>query len=96
MSHHGAPSPLARAGRPPQRERHEMHRNFTFAVVSVALFMAAVDQTIVATALPAIQHELHARINWAGWTITTYALGQVLAMPVAGKLSDQFGHRGNW
>ena len=93
MSHHDAPSRPARAGQPDQRERREVHRNLTFAVVSVALFMAAVDQTIVATALPAIQHELHARINWAGWTITTYALGQVLAMPVAGKLSDQFGRK---
>ena len=40
------------------------------------------------TALPAIQHELHTQINWAGWTITTYSLAQVLAMPVAGRLND--------
>lgn len=93
MFHHDAPSGLARAAQPGSRERREVHRNLTFGVVSVALFMAAVDQTIVATALPAIQHELHARINWAGWTITTYALGQVLAMPVGGKLSDQFGRK---
>ena len=64
-----------------------------FACVSVALFMVAVDQTIVATALPSIQADLHTRINWAGWTITTYSLAQVLAMPVAGKLSDQFGRK---
>jgi EmrB/QacA subfamily drug resistance transporter len=55
--------------------------------------MVAVDQTIVATALPSIQAELHTRINWAGWTITTYSLAQVLAMPVAGRLSDQFGRK---
>ncbi len=55
--------------------------------------MVAVDQTIVATALPAIQAGLHTRINWAGWTITTYSLAQVLAMPVAGRLSDQFGRK---
>jgi EmrB/QacA subfamily drug resistance transporter len=64
-----------------------------FSIVSVALFMASVDQTIVATALSAIQHELHAKINWSGWTITIYALGQVLAMPLAGKLSDQYGRK---
>ncbi|MGI8449724.1 MAG: MFS transporter [Streptosporangiaceae bacterium] len=64
-----------------------------FACVSVALFMVAVDQTIVATALPSIQADLHTRINWAGWTITIYSLAQVLAMPVAGKLSDQFGRK---
>ena len=55
--------------------------------------MVAVDQTIVATALPSIQADLHTRINWAGWTITIYSLAQVLAMPVAGKLSDQFGRK---
>jgi EmrB/QacA subfamily drug resistance transporter len=59
----------------------------------MALFMSSVDQTIVATALPAIQHELHAQINWSSWTITIYALGQVLAMPVAGKISDLFGRK---
>jgi len=50
-----------------------------FAIVSIGLFMASIDQTIVATALPAIQHELHTRLNWSGWTITIYALGQVVA-----------------
>jgi MFS family permease len=64
-----------------------------FAVVSIALFMASVDQTIVATALPSIQRDLHAQVNWSSWTITIYALGQVLVMPVAGKLGDQFGRK---
>jgi EmrB/QacA subfamily drug resistance transporter len=68
-------------------------RHLIYAIISIALFMAAVDQSIVATALPAIEGELHAQINWSGWTITIYALGQVLAMPIAGKLSDQFGRK---
>ncbi len=68
-------------------------RKLVFAIVSMALFMSSVDQTIVATALPAIQHELHAQINWSGWTITIYALGQVLAMPMAGKISDMYGRK---
>ncbi len=68
-------------------------RAIIFAVVSIALLMASVDQTIVATALPSIQHDLHAQVNWSSWTITVYALGQVLMMPVAGKLGDQFGRK---
>jgi EmrB/QacA subfamily drug resistance transporter len=68
-------------------------RRLVFFIVSLALMMASIDQTIVATALPSIQHELHAQINWSGWTITIYALGQVLAMPLAGKLADQFGRK---
>jgi len=68
-------------------------RKLVFAIVSMALFMSSVDQTIVATGLPAIQRELHAPINWSSWTITIYALGQVLAMPMAGKISDMYGRR---
>jgi EmrB/QacA subfamily drug resistance transporter len=68
-------------------------RRLVFAIVAMALFMASVDQTIVATALPTIQHDLHARLNWSGWTITIYAVGQVLVMPLAGKISDQYGRK---
>jgi EmrB/QacA subfamily drug resistance transporter len=68
-------------------------RGLVFAIVSIGLFMASIDQTIVATALPNIEHELHAPINWSGWTITIYALGQVIAMPMAGKLSDMYGRK---
>jgi len=55
--------------------------------------MASIDQTIVATALPAIERELHTAINWSGWTISVYALGQVIAMPMAGKISDMYGRK---
>ncbi len=68
-------------------------RWLVFAIVSIGLFMASIDQTIVATALPAIEHDLHAGINWSGWTITVYALGQVIAMPMAGKISDMYGRK---
>ena len=68
-------------------------RWLVFGIVSIGLFMASIDQTIVATALPAIEHDLHAGINWSGWTITIYALGQVIAMPMAGKISDMYGRK---
>jgi EmrB/QacA subfamily drug resistance transporter len=76
------------AGAEPVRRRYVI-----FAVVSLALMMSSVDQTIVATALTAIQHDLHAQVNWSSWTITIYALGQVLVMPLAGKLGDQYGRK---
>jgi EmrB/QacA subfamily drug resistance transporter len=68
-------------------------RRLIFGIVSIGLFMASIDQTIVATALPAIEHELRAAINWSGWTISVYALGQVIAMPMAGKISDMYGRK---
>ena len=47
----------------------------------------------MATALPAIEKELHAAINWSGWTISVYALGQVITMPMAGRISDMYGRK---
>jgi EmrB/QacA subfamily drug resistance transporter len=82
--------PAAAAAAPAQALER---RWLVFGIVSIGLFMASIDQTIVATALPAIEHDLHAGINWSGWTITIYALGQVIAMPMAGKISDMYGRK---
>jgi EmrB/QacA subfamily drug resistance transporter len=68
-------------------------RRVVFFIVSIALIMTSVDATIVATALPSIQHELHTRLNWSSWTITVYALGQIIAMPVIGVISQQLGRK---
>ncbi|MPZ85023.1 MAG: MFS transporter [Actinophytocola sp.] len=68
-------------------------RHVVFAVVALALFMASIDQTIVATALNAIQTDLGAELTWSGWTITVYSLGQLIAMPMAGKLGDHLGRK---
>ena len=75
------------------RKAEPDRRRLIFAIVSIGLFMASIDQTIVATALPNIERELHAGINWSGWTISIYALGQVIAMPMAGKISDMYGRK---
>ncbi|MFC4242523.1 MFS transporter [Gryllotalpicola reticulitermitis] len=68
-------------------------RKLVFVIVSMGLFMASVDQTVVATALTSIQRELHAGVQWGAWTITIYSLGQVLVMPLAGKISDIYGRK---
>jgi EmrB/QacA subfamily drug resistance transporter len=68
-------------------------RRLVFGIVAMALFMASVDNTVVATALAAIQSDLHAGIQWSGWTITIYSLGQVLVLPLAGKFADLFGRK---
>jgi EmrB/QacA subfamily drug resistance transporter len=73
--------------------KQSTRRGLIFAIVSIALFMASIDQTIVATALPAIEKELHVGINWSSWSISIYALGQVIAMPMAGKISDIYGRK---
>ncbi len=81
-------------GPPPERgdEPSGRHR-LIFGIVAMALFMAAVDNTVVATALAAIQSDLRAGIQWSGWTITIYSLGQVLVLPLAGKFADLYGRK---
>jgi EmrB/QacA subfamily drug resistance transporter len=59
----------------------------------MALLMSSLDGTIVATALHAIQHGLHTSINWTSWVITAYSVGLVLALSLAGKLTERFGRR---
>ena len=68
-------------------------RRLVFGIVSLGLFMASVDATIVATALRPIGESLHSTINWTAWTVTIYQLGQIIAMPLAGRVSDQFGRK---
>lgn len=69
------------------------HRWVVFAIVSIALFMSALDSTIVATGLPAIGRALHTRLAWVSWTMTAYQLGLVTAMPVAGRVADVLGRK---
>jgi EmrB/QacA subfamily drug resistance transporter len=71
----------------------EPRRFLVFAIVSLALMMASIDQTIVATALPTLQRDLHTQVNWSTWTLTIYALGQILVMPLAGKVGERYGRK---
>lgn len=70
-----------------------VRRVLVFTIIGLSLLMMSVDSTIVATALHALQHGLRTSINWAGWTITAYAFGFVLMLPVSGKLSEHYGRR---
>ncbi len=68
-------------------------RWWSFAVVSLALFMAMLDNLVVTTALPAIQHALHASIPDLEWTVNAYTLAFTVLMLPAAALGDRFGHR---
>ena len=59
----------------------------------LGMFLAALDQTIVGTALPTIVNSLHG-LNHISWVVTAYLLTSTISTPLYGKLSDQFGRKG--
>ena len=69
-------------------------RRTVFVTIGIALglFLAALDQTIVGTALPRIVAELNG-LDYYAWVITAYMVASTTMTPVAGKLSDLFGRR---
>src|SRR5947208_9927631 len=60
--------------------------------VMLGLFLAALDQTVVGTALPRIVTDLHGNDIYA-WAFTAYLLTATISGPIYGKLSDLFGRR---
>ena len=61
------------------------------AVMS-GMLLAALDQTIVSTALPRIVSELHG-LKDLSWVVTAYLLTSTITVPISGKLSDIFGRK---
>src|SRR3990167_11140673 len=60
--------------------------------VMASLFLVALDQTIIATALGKIVEDFNA-FNSLSWIVTAYLLTTTVTTPIAGKLSDLFGRR---
>jgi EmrB/QacA subfamily drug resistance transporter len=60
--------------------------------ILLALFLFALDQTVVGTALPRIVTDLHGN-NLYTWAVTVYLLTATISGPIYGKLSDLFGRR---
>ena len=63
-----------------------------FSAIMLATLLSALDQTIVATALPEIADDLHGFDNLS-WVVTAYLLSTTVTVPLYGKLSDLYGRR---
>ncbi|MET9684719.1 MFS transporter [Streptomyces coeruleorubidus] len=82
-----APPPAPAAELSPRRVR------LVFVALMPALLLAALEQMIVATALPKIVGELHG-LDRMSWAITAYLLTATVGLPIYGKLGDLLGRKG--
>src|SRR5213082_2594740 len=76
----------------PQGELTTRIKVLATAGVMLALLLAALDQTIVGTALPRIVAELNGLDRYS-WLITGYLVASTVVVPIAGKLGDLFGRK---
>ncbi|MGR8007194.1 MDR family MFS transporter [Streptomyces hypolithicus] len=75
---------------PPVLDRRQ--RNIVFGTVLLGVLLAALDQTIVGTALPTIVSELGGAEHMS-WVVTAYLLAETVATVLVGKFGDLFGRK---
>jgi EmrB/QacA subfamily drug resistance transporter len=63
-----------------------------FVALMLGMFLAALDQTIVSTALPTIVGDLHG-LNHLSWVVTSYLIASTVSTPIYGKLGDMMGRK---
>ncbi|HVV67120.1 MAG TPA: MDR family MFS transporter [Candidatus Saccharimonadales bacterium] len=75
-----------------QGERSHAEIMVVISALMLAMLLAALDQTIVSTALPKIASDLHG-LNKYSWVATAYLLTSAVATPLYGKISDMYGRK---
>lgn len=76
----------------PHALTHPQIRSIVIGIM-LTMFLGALDQTIVATALPTIGRQFN-NLNDLSWVVTAYLLTGTASTPLYGKLSDIYGRRG--
>jgi MFS family permease len=66
---------------------------WTFAITAVALFMVALDNLVVTTALPVIRRDLGASLQDLEWMVNAYTLTFAVLLLTGAALGDRFGRR---
>jgi EmrB/QacA subfamily drug resistance transporter len=67
-------------------------RTFVLIAILMGMFLAALDQTVVGTALPRIVTDLNGA-NIYAWVVTAYLLSSTITGPIYGKFADAFGSK---
>jgi EmrB/QacA subfamily drug resistance transporter len=66
---------------------------WTFAITTIALFMTALDNLVVVTALPQIQKDLHTSLSSLEWVVNAYTLTFAVLLLTGAALGDRFGRK---
>ncbi|MGI8622695.1 MAG: MFS transporter, partial [Solirubrobacteraceae bacterium] len=69
------------------------HSGWTLAIVSVALFMTALDNLVVGVALPSIREDFGGSLESLEWTVNAYTLSFAVFLILGAALGDRFGRR---
>lgn len=85
-----SPEPAPRPATP--AEALALNRPWVFAAALSASFMAAIESTIIATAMPSIVGTL-GDFELFSWVFTAYLLAQAMTIPVYGRLADLYGRK---
>ncbi|GAA3715183.1 MDR family MFS transporter [Streptomyces tremellae] len=89
------PEPVPAPAPPPAAEPPVLsgrRRNIVFATIVLGLLLAALDQTIVGTALPTIVADLGGAEHMS-WVVTAYLLAETISTALVGKFGDLFGRK---
>src|SRR5215210_627308 len=78
----------------PDEQGYLSHRQILIVMAGLmaGMFLAALDQSILGTALPRITSELGG-LDKLSWVVTAYLLTSTAATPLWGKISDLYGRR---
>src|SRR5919199_186938 len=87
---HYAGALVSGAGPPAQMSHRQVL--IAFSAMMLATLLAALDQTIVATALPQIVTDLHG-FEELSWVVSAFLVAATVTVPLYGKLSDLYGRR---
>ncbi|MFC9247912.1 MDR family MFS transporter [Streptomyces sp. NPDC057136] len=85
-------APAAQSAAAPPPVLDPRRRNIVFATIVLGMLLAALDQTIVGTALPTIVSDLGGAAHMS-WVVTAYLLAETVATVLVGKFGDLFGRK---
>ncbi|MFO7155503.1 MAG: MDR family MFS transporter [Pseudomonadota bacterium] len=68
------------------------HRPLTLTAILLSLFMAAIEATVVSTAMPTVVGDLGG-VHLYAWVFTAYLLSSTITVPIFGKLADLYGRK---